>query len=392
MLYFVNARKMPNYLSKNVFELWYQNTLDHISSLAALPLVNLPDLNIRFSNEEKAAKYGSISVEHFKNMVRNKYRTDENVERILANIRCCEDLSGNETIPILAEAICECDPSHFFEDVLVWLEERHADIEFRAKTLGSYNHEKKEIVLYTVNIENPHSIRESMQSFETVFAHELFHAYHYQNNDMELVCRHDYTSKVVKESLASAFEWSYCAENKLSGEYDLKRSWEEHSVFQYPYSGAVRLIDRSKRCLDETMFGEVFALSLHDMDAALRNLLDKTDFYMIKNKRYISEKHKKEMFYNSFGDMTVQEIARVHIPRIVADKPHLAKCLADKSYCKEKLNFDSYSILSPVMIAGRYYKSIIVTAGSDVYYLCNHWRKNRTYLLDWIWETDESDF
>ncbi|MCR5491628.1 MAG: hypothetical protein K6F32_05825 [Bacilli bacterium] len=82
----------------------------------------------------------------------------------------------------------------------------------RLYILGRYYHSDKKIVLYVRAI-NPSGIAAPLPLFEEVFAHEAFHAYHYYACEIvsknvllqELRYRDDYTSKVVKESLAAFF-------------------------------------------------------------------------------------------------------------------------------------------------------------------------------------------
>ena len=99
---------------------------------------------------------------------------------------------------------------------------------------------ENEIVLYVLSIEE-YARKNKLSApevFEEVFIHELFHAYHYNDKDEELLERNDYTSKVVKESLASFFECFYCYVNKISNYKLVTDSWKANNVYRYPYSGA----------------------------------------------------------------------------------------------------------------------------------------------------------
>lgn len=158
----------------------------------------------------------------------------------------------------------------------------------RLYTLGRYVHSQKKIVLY-VQAVNPRGSTAALPLFEEVFAHEAFHAYHYYacefvyHNEAfkELPNRTDYTSKVVKESLAAFFEFYYCGRNGISTDIDM--DWQKNPVYIYPYSGAKYLASSGSSA--SVLLFEVFRESLRDVDKALRLLLkkDMDVFYEVKN-------------------------------------------------------------------------------------------------------------
>ncbi len=158
----------------------------------------------------------------------------------------------------------------------------------RLYTLGRYYHSDKKIVLYVRAI-NPSGIAAPLPLFEEVFAHEAFHAYHYYACEIasknallqELRCRDDYTSKVVKESLAAFFEFYYCGRNGIST--DIDNDWQTNPVYIYPYSGAKYLSLLGNGASASPL--DVFEASLRDVDKALRLLLkaDMYAFYDVKN-------------------------------------------------------------------------------------------------------------
>ena len=89
--------------------------------------------------------------------------------------------------------------------------------------------------------------------------------------------RGDYTAEVVKESLAAYFESCY------DPEYD-RSAWFINSPANWPYAGA-------RYITDKLFFAEIFLMSLTDLDAALRKLLecDMDEFYDVKNAKYIEK-------------------------------------------------------------------------------------------------------
>lgn len=92
---------------------------------------------------------------------------------------------------------------------------------------------------------------------KAVTAHEVFHAYHY-SLFKEIGAEKDWFRKesekertLVLESLASAYEWEYCAEEFLSDKKRLygfckycnihTRSWMNNDIEFWPYSGALAI-------------------------------------------------------------------------------------------------------------------------------------------------------
>lgn len=158
----------------------------------------------------------------------------------------------------------------------------------RLYILGRYFHSEKKIILYVQAI-NLGGTAARLPLFEEVFAHEAFHAYHYYaceiaSRDLlfqELPRRKDYTSKVVKESLAAFFEFYYCGRNGIPT--DIDNDWQKNPVYVYPYSGAKYLSLSGNGASASPL--DVFEASLRDVDKALRLLLkaDMYAFYDVKN-------------------------------------------------------------------------------------------------------------
>ncbi len=151
--------------------------------------------------------------------------------------------------------------------------------------LGEYCYATHEIVLYTKSIESKceHNT-EYLKVFEKTFAHELFHFWHYyllylNSKDGDILNRTDATAKVIIESLASYFEYSYCQCHEIP--FDSYAMWFRYEASFFPYAGA--------KCIgNKEQFYNIFKLS-SDFDAALRKLFSKNNedceqFYKIKNK------------------------------------------------------------------------------------------------------------
>ena len=405
----LDTDQIPPYLRSEHFAIWihkFNRMLEEIG-LSAWRYADI-ELNIRFLNERKTDSYGSLTISELKNIIRETWGTSKEIEDILSKINSKEDCRKfiQELMGVLCRLRHDADPRNP-EEIYSYLN----DLILEVSVLVEYIHKTQEIVLYTKNIEdaaekNGNSVS---REFEKVFAHELFHAYHYDNDKREMINRQDYTSKVVKESLASAFEWFYCDENKINGADRLKSSWYDNRVFYYPYSGARNLLSATGRfsecnCLNRRKFSDIYNKSLEDMDDAMRRLLDSYDFYEIKNAGQIKRKTVRKAVVKSdlraaFNELMKQDkiaiIAQREIPSIIRQSKNrlLIPCLLDIDYCNRTFNLTQYPVLatSPMYDDSgrvRSYIDPVLRLGKTNYYLCAQWDKNRHLepLLDWIWE------
>lgn len=397
---------MPPYLSADQFSDWYRK-INNLAKNIGLPNSVASDLIITFSDEEKAHTFGSLSLEEAKEKVRTKWEIDKNANDILDSIQTPEDFHESQLASPLAEAISAAnhDQNETYESVRAQLENIFAMVAFKQLILGEYIHPKV-IVLYTKNIEHtqhtPNEKRTLAQIYETTFAHEMFHAYHYQNEPEELIARTDYTSCVVKESLASAFEWDYCVENTIPNADDLRYEWARYSVITYPYSGAKHLLQpvphRAMVCLDKPFFCDVFHTSLVDMDRALRILVP-DEFYRIKKLIHYREKKVMSTDLRAAFDALMKQdkisvIAQREIPSIIRQTKNrrLIPQLMDLNYSNKYFHATQYPILATAPIldgAGREksYADPVLRIGKTNYYLTAQWNKDHLdLLLDWIWQ------
>lgn len=397
-------QKMPPYLSAHQFSDWHGKINNLVKSIG-LPDSVASDITIVFSDKEESRVFGSLSVEEAKRKIRDHWVLNECANALLDELHTPSDFHENQSISSLAEAINASNPEETYASVRTQLEDIFSMVAFNQLVLGEYIHPKT-IVLYTKNIEktqlSPGEKRTLEQIFEEVFAHEMFHAYHYQNEPKELTERRDYTSRVVKESLAAAFEWHYCVTYKIPHADDLRYEWARYSVVTYPYSGAKKFLQplpgKAKIDFDKATFCDLFQTSLLDMDTALRLLLEAKQFYQIKNIIYIREKVitvptigiTYADFEAMFAGEKVGQIAKKEIPPIVAKKPHIVTELLDDGYCKTtfctsdavlSITQKHYPCGNPV-----YYANTKAVAAGNGYYLFMHWReKHRKPLLKWLW-------
>lgn len=326
MFTITNATQKPVYITSSNFDTWFDKFNTALRGIGLPPFLAYGiTINITFSDEEKTSDYGSLSIEELKNLILSKWGHNKDILDILRHINNYDDYRhsiqdlmgvierirlGNETLP---------SPGILH----VYLEE----LQFSMPVMGKYTRSTRTITLFTKNIEaaaKEHGNTPS-QEFEKVFIHELFHAYHYIDSHgkdrTEPKCRIDYTSTVVKESLASAFEWNYCITNKIAGHNSLYTAWCTYSVLSYPYSGAIELLAASTASytghLDNKQFCDVFGLSLTDMDGALRILVP-NEFYPIKK-------------LVSYQIHTTTKT----VPVLAAAKPNVFKINASKSFYLE---------------------------------------------------------
>lgn len=397
---------LPSYLSARNFNEWYTK----ISTTAKNIGLSVPvsdDLMISFSDTEKTRIFGSLSVEEAKNKIRERWNISERANDLLDGLQNPEDFHESQLASPLAEEISAAnrDRKETYESVRAQLEDIFDMVAFKQLILGEYIHPQI-IVLYTKNIENtqqaPGEKRTLEQIYEEVFAHEMFHAYHYQNEPEELVERMDYTSRVVKESLAAAFEWAYCVESKIPKADDLRYYWDRYSVITYPYSGAKHLLQpvphKAMVCLDKTTFCDVFHTSLVDMDRALRMLVS-DEFYRIKNLIHYREKKVISTDLRAAFDTLMKQdlisiIAQREITSIIRQKKNrrLIPQLMDLNYSNKNFHATQYPILATAPMldsAGREksYADPVLRIGKTNYYLTAQWNKDHlNLLLDWIWQ------
>ena len=398
--------KLPTYLSARNFNEWYSKISITAKNIGLATPVS-DDLMISFSDKEKTRIFGSLSVEEAKNKIRERWDISKRANDLLDGLQAPEDFHESQLASPLAEEISAAnrDRNETYESVRTQLEDIFDMVAFKQLVLGEYIHPQR-IKLYTKNIEQtqhaPGEKRTLEQIYEEVFAHEMFHAYHHQNEPEELVERMDYTSRVVKESLAAAFEWDYCVENKIPIADDLRYEWARYSVITYPYSGAKHLLQpvphRAMVCLDKTAFCDAFHTSLVDMDRALRILVP-DEFYRIKNLIHYRERKVMSTDLRAAFDALMKQdlisvIAQREIPSIIRQTKNrrLIPQLMDLNYSNKHFHATQYPILATAPMldsAGREksYADPVLRIGKTNYYLTAQWNKDHlNLLLDWIWQ------
>ena len=289
----VNIKNMPHYLKESDVQDWLERARKLIEGLLNVHS-EARKLNVEFSKRLRVKNWNlsGRSLDDVKKELRKLY-PKAGIDAILDDITSEAGYWNSEREfslrRRLAERIAQCsglpvevvqrDLDDMFSNV------KSTSVLIPTRLLGEYFPIEHKIVLYVDAIEETaagkrieNSLMDAMLTFdatslfEEVFAHEFFHFVHYGFAETYLsdvlLTRIDYTSTVVKESLASYFESEY-VKQYIREPYtlDLQKIWHENSAVNYPYSGA-------RYVHDEWQFARVFQESLNDMDNALDVLID----------------------------------------------------------------------------------------------------------------------
>ena len=327
----MNIINLPNYLNIRDINSWVNSVNNWLQSFfqAQYKSSFRSDLDaqytLEFSDELIEENCEAISLEEAKKTILRTWPltpnddNDRSVEELIDRIRNAQTLDDlKHCVSHIAEIYVDENGERNYQRTRDQIEEllgRTVVVgePYKLYILGRYDHARKTIVLYerAINISKrtprlqlynagftrttPRQLfnfvfrrTTPLHLFKAVFAHEVFHAYHYyicvnrcRTPLVEIENRTDYTSKVVKESLAAFFEYYYCSKNMIST--DINSDWRSNSVGFYPYSGAKYLLPLSTTA--SPLFLDVFNTSIDDFDQALRKLLSQNmrDFYLVKN-------------------------------------------------------------------------------------------------------------
>ncbi len=142
------------------------------------------------------------------------------------------------------------------------IQKKTAKRQRRFLTLGQFDAEKWEIRFYMKNIDTVYHLKNLEESdvndiFNSLLAHEYFHAFHYiQMTDKRKWTYDDEKSITVVESLAKYIEYRYCVKYGIGNMMrdDIRDMWGRFTMDEFPYAGA-KHIDRFPN-LCELMFKE----------------------------------------------------------------------------------------------------------------------------------------
>jgi hypothetical protein len=121
---------------------------------------------------------------------------------------------------------------------------------FMTALYGQYLYDEKKIILYPEAMKTSGENGKNLEDiFLSTLIHEMFHAlFHYCYKGDHYKMRAD-EFNIINESLASAFE-KYFRSEILDNQYladELENEWKRHSVFIYPYSGALVFFDATQK-------------------------------------------------------------------------------------------------------------------------------------------------
>ena len=82
----IDTANMPTYLNDTDFLAWFGRFKNTISAIGLPPVSFNEKIKVEFSNEEEKLPYGSLSIEEFKNFVRDTWGIHKEIEKILNKI------------------------------------------------------------------------------------------------------------------------------------------------------------------------------------------------------------------------------------------------------------------------------------------------------------------
>lgn len=254
----------------------------------------LSTIKIKFSDSRCFEGFGTYNISDITQSINDFFNKYPNVNKHLKSILTTIQAALKENIQPLTKEICRKIseiknqlPPQVKSDLDILIK-KIKSLRFSVPRLGEFKYKNLSITLYTEaifkhSLKNKVSFKKSMLS---VFAHELFHAYHYliigDNNEWQ-EC-----PKIIKESFASYFQYIFNNEYSLDV-FDLEKEWKTHDMLIYPYSGAQyikeNIFNKLKPYINTNIdsikmpnfantisinFAELFKLSLIDSNSALQ--------------------------------------------------------------------------------------------------------------------------
>lgn len=226
-------------------------------------------------NKEKLSRYSTILqvINEFKKY--NSNHSDEFARKCLDELKRIKKAKWNKASGDFIEFYDRFKREHIEDkearDVIevtdLWLNPRLVAGEFWEKSNKKEGIKAPAIVLYLKTICNNANYNDYLIE---VFAHELFHAYHWLSCDKKSRSSWNYNEfqiDTVKEGLASYFEYEFTRGFNIKLADDLKDDLAKHSMKHYPYS-SFNIIERSG------LFRELFEVSLYDFGIAYNKLLE----------------------------------------------------------------------------------------------------------------------
>lgn len=174
------------------------------------------------------------------------------------------------------EHIEDSDAKDVIEITDLWINPHYVAGEFYEKSSKKDGIKAPAIVLYLKTICKSTEYNDYLIE---VFAHELFHAYHWLSFDKKCHSTWNYSDfqiSTVKEGLASYFEWEFTQHFNTRLANNLETNLAKYSMKNYPYS-SFNLIK------DTNLFKELFEVSLYDFGATYNKLLE---LYLVQSNEF----------------------------------------------------------------------------------------------------------
>jgi len=151
MFIFENPNEKPLYLEESWFTDW-ADEFNQILGDISLPSLAFDGVRIEFSNATTTEKFGALTIDAVKKLIRKTWNVNEEVEDTLRTIRDYH-YYRTQMRKVLAEEIHKCNPGIDHQTIKKALDGWFSNVKFTDKILGRYFPAEKKIVLYTKTIE-----------------------------------------------------------------------------------------------------------------------------------------------------------------------------------------------------------------------------------------------
>lgn len=307
----INIKKTSSIIDKTCILHWLYNfdfkNIPNISIFTKLIEIGKLPLNIDFSNEIIYKSYGFLTIEDFKEYVKDNYHINEDIFHLFRDINSREILL--RSLEKLAAILAALNDKNR-HDVYTELHELAKKLEFNTVVLSSFDYKEKTILFYDEAIKEYATSKsfDPLDVYEYEFCAMLFRYYHYHfiiNNSnqpsdkyIDILQRSDYTAKVVKSSLSEYYTLEYC---KYYRKTNIGCYLGDISPEIYPAAGCEYIVSWKH-------FIDLLNYSIDDFDFTLRKLFNKNPeiFYNIKDRI----KDIKQIFYkfaNRLGSYIIPE-------------------------------------------------------------------------------------
>lgn len=218
---------------------------------------NKGNITYEFSPEIKINKYGVFSDKEVIETIKEANIKDKNIKTYVDDLYerfICENKNENrigEILEQLRKYVYEDEIYSDIYDLKCIIKKAEGRIK-ESFILGEYKDRK--ITFYIETIKNTAEVDDKFaeDNFRRVMAHEMFNAYHHfifdgAKTHLSRFNNCEKQAQIVKESLASYFEYEACRCFKLSYEKQIESMWNNYSFEYCPCVGAKYINDYTKK-------------------------------------------------------------------------------------------------------------------------------------------------